>query len=283
VSCYNWNDGSIDIFVSGGTTPYSYAWSNSSVTKDQTDLYAGVYYVEVSDSNGCIVKDSATIAQPSQLQISNTFKNVSCFNDSNGSVDILVIGGTLPYNYRWTNGKTTEDISKLGPGSYSVTVTDSHYCEIGDTVVISEPTQLIISHTLNNVSCNNGNDGRINLTVSGGTTPYSYKWSSNQNTRDISNLIAGGYSVIVTDSNGCIIRDTAVITEPPQLTISHKSTDVTCFNFNDGKIDITVNGGTNPYSYNWSNNSVIADQSNLSAGNYLVIVKDSKGCLIKDQ
>jgi gliding motility-associated-like protein len=282
VSCFNISDGSIDITVGGGVMPYSYRWSNNSISEDQSILKSGWYYVEVTDSHACVIEDSAYVDQPTQLSSTHTIIHASCFNDSNGVIDLTVTGGTTPYFYRWSNSQTTQDISNLRAGNYSVMVMDSHGCVIADSAIVEHPTQLSVNHNIVNVSCYNGNNGSISLTVSGGTSPYSYIWSNNKNTRDVSNLVAGSYMVMISDSQGCKIWDSAVVGQPNQLSISHTQNNVSCFNGNDGSINITVNGGTMPYSYKWSNGPVSEDISNLTAGGYGVTVSDSQGCIMKD-
>jgi gliding motility-associated-like protein len=282
VSCYNGNNGLINITLTGGTTPYNFKWTNSQTTEDLNNLIAGGYGVTVTDSHGCVIRDTAVISQPSKLMISHTQTNVSCNNGNNGSINLTIIGGTTPYSYKWTSGQTTKDINNLVAGGYGVTVTDSHGCVIRDSAIISQPTKLIISHIQMNVSCNNGNNGSVNITVSGGTTPYSYRWTSGQTTENINILVAGGYGVTVTDSHGCVIRDTAVISQPSKLVISHIQTNVSCYNGNNGSINITVTGGTNTYFYKWSNAQITKNINNLVAGAYSVSVTDTHGCVIRD-
>ncbi len=282
VKCKNGNNGSIDLTVSGGTAGYVYLWSNSATSQDISGLSAGQYTVRVTDANNCIIRDTVVITEPNLLVATHTFQNVKCKNAANGSVDLTVTGGVSPYTYAWSNSATSQDLSNLAPGTYSVLVTDANNCTVRDTVIITEPNALLASHTFQNVKCKNGNDGSIDLTISGGTTPYSYAWSNSATTQDISGLIAGRYIVVVTDANNCVIRDTVDISEPTQLVKSHTFQNVKCKNGNDGSIDLTVSGGTPGYAYLWSNSATTQDISGLVAGQYIVRITDANNCIIRD-
>ncbi|NBT11978.1 MAG: adhesin, partial [Betaproteobacteria bacterium] len=141
--------------------------------------------------------------------------NVLCNGGSTGSLDITVSGGTASYSYAWNNGATSQDINTLAAGTYSVTVTDANGCTAQGSYTITQPSALQI--TLNgttNILCNGGNNGSINVSVSGGTGGYTYLWSSGQTSEDLTNLIAGTYSVTVTDANGCTAQGSYTITQP---------------------------------------------------------------------
>jgi Zn-dependent metalloprotease len=282
VKCKNGNDGSIDLTVSGGTTPYTYVWSNAATSQDLTNLTAGKYVVTITDGNNCTLKDSATITEPTLLVSSIVAVNVKCKNGNNGSIDLSVSGGTTPYTYVWSNAATSQDLTNLTAGKYVVTITDGNNCVRKDSVVITEPTLLTSSITPTHVKCKNGNNGSIDLTITGGTTPYTYVWSNAATSQDLSNLTAGKYVVTVTDGNNCTIKDSVVITEPTLLVSSNTFANVKCKNGNDGSIDLTVSGGTTPYTYVWSNAATSQDLTNLTAGKYLVTITDGNNCTLKD-
>ncbi|HXH19993.1 MAG TPA: SprB repeat-containing protein, partial [Chitinophagales bacterium] len=280
VSCNGGNNGSIDLTVTGGTTPHSYSWSNGFTTQDLSGLSAGTYTVTVTDAQGCTITTGTTITQPAVLAASTTQVNVSCNGGNNGSIDLTVTGGTTPYSYNWSNGATTQDISGLTAGTYDVTVTDNKGCSVTTEVIITQPAVLTASSTKADVSCNGGSNGSIDLTVSGGTTAYSYWWSNGATTQDISGLTAGTYTVTVTDAQGCMVTSSAAITQPSTLTASNTKVNVSCNGGSNGSIDLTVSGGTTPYSYSWSNAATTQDLSGLAAGTYTVTVTDAQGCTI---
>jgi len=282
VSCNGNCNGSADLAVSGGITPYSYAWSDGATTEDISGLCAGMFSVTLTDSNGCTVSDTVIITELPSLTATITGTDVSCNGTCDGASDLTVTGGTPPYSYTWSDGVTTEDISGLCAGTFSITLTDSNGCTVSDTVIITEPPSLTATATGTDVSCNGACDGASDLTVTGGTPPYSYTWSDGVTTEDISGLCAGTFSVTISDSNGCTVSDTVIITEPPSLSATITGTDVSCNGTCDGTSDLTVTGGTPPYSYAWSNGATSENIASLCAGTYTVEISDANGCVTSD-
>ncbi len=276
--CYGDQTGVITLTVSGGAPGYTYNWSNGANTKDISGLIAGIYTVTVTDSKGCTKTQTATITQPDILDLSLTVVNVKCNGDNTGSIDLTVSGGTPPYTYLWSNGSTVQDPTGLTAGFYHVTVTDANGCFKSISTYISEPTPIVLSVSVNNVTCPGGNNGSIDLTVSGGTPAYTYKWSNGATTEDITGLIAGTYTVTVTDANGCTKTISATVTQPNPIVITATHTDVKCNGGNTGSIDLTVTGGTPAYTYNWDKAPDIEDPTGLTAGTYNVTVTDANGC-----
>jgi hypothetical protein len=212
ISCFGGMNGAVNLTVTGGTVPYTFHWNTNAVTEDLNNVAAGTYYVTVTDFNACTSTISATITQPASLSIitipSNyNGYNISYYGGTDGSIDITVGGGTAPYTFLWSNSATTEDLSNIGAGNYSVTVTDSHLCTMNSSIVMTQPAQnssITVTGVETNVSCNGGSNGTINITVSGGTPPYSYSWSNGATVQDINNLSAGAYTVTVHDSGNII-------------------------------------------------------------------------------
>ena len=281
VSCFNGDNGFIDLTVTGGSAPYSYDWNNTTTTEDINTLTAGTYTVIVTDDHGCIDSLSRTITQPDSLELSLTQTNILCFDDSTGAIDLTVIGGVTPYNYAWNNGETTQDISNLPDGSYQVVVTDDNGCVDSIATMVTQPADsMTITFTKVDILCHGDSTGSIDLNVTGGTAPYSYAWSSGQTTQDISNLPAGTYTVDVTDDNGCVQSITIQLIEPiAPLALTDTYVDILCHGDATGSIDLTVTGGTPGYSYDWSNTATTEDINGLVAGTYTVIVTDDHGCI----
>ncbi len=282
ISCNGVNDGSIDLTVSGGTTPYGFLWSNNETTEDIIGLSAGYFIVTITDSLGCTAVDSAEIIEPAAIIFAFTTTDISCNGANDGAIDLTVSGGTTPYAFAWSNSDTTENITGLPAGYFIVTVTDSSGCSSIDSVEIIEPLSISLILSATDISCNGAGDGAINLTVSGGTTPYSFVWSNSDTTEDISGLSAGYFTVTVTDSSGCNGIDSAEIIEPAPISLIFAATDISCNSASDGSIDLTVSGGTSPYGFLWSNNETTEDITGLSVGTYSVTVTDSTLCTTID-
>lgn len=290
VNCNGANNGSINLTLSGGSAPFSFLWSNGATTQNLTSLSVGNYSVVVNDQAGCQSAAFASITQPAAITTDFTQQNVKCFGASTGSIDLIVSGGTSPYNYSWTKnnvsyGGNTQDLSGLGAGVYRVTVTDGNSCVSTNLISITQPGAAITATSVvTPVACNGQQNGGIVLSASGGTAPYSFNWSGpsgfSATTKDISNLFSGTYNVTVTDQNACTsVLSGISVTSPGVLTISPVVAQmVSCSNGSDGVIDISVSGGNTPYSYLWSNGATTQDISSLNSGTYQVVVTDNKGC-----
>lgn len=282
VVCFGNATGSVNLTPSGGTAPYSFLWSNFSVSEDLNGVAAGTYVVVITDANGCRTVDTAVVNQNTQLALSATITNVTCFGAADGSILVVASGGVAPYTYSWSSGGTANLEQGLAPGTYTVTVTDDAGCTVLGTYTITGPAELVTSGVVTNISCNGNSDGAINYTVSGGVGPYTYLWNNSAVTEDLSGLIAGTYDVLVTDANGCTARDTFTISQPNAIVSSISAGAVACNGGADGSAILTVSGGTAPYTFFWSNFRFTQDIYNLSAGQYFVIIEDANGCTTVD-
>jgi hypothetical protein len=267
VGCFGDSTGSLTVGATGGAGGYTYDWSTGDTVSTLNNLIAGNYEVTITDSVGCTDTLFIVMDQPDLLQINiaDSF-NISCFGGANGSIDITITGGTLPYSFLWSNGITSEDNVNLLPGTYSVTVTDGNGCTATRAVTLEEPDSLDISGTVTNASCNFTPDGGIDVTITGGTPPYNYLWSNFANTQDLTNVTFGTYTVLVTDANGCTISESFIVNENSTLNVVGTISDVSCNGLTDGAIDLTVSGGSFPYLFKWSTGPTIEDVSNLAPG-----------------
>jgi hypothetical protein len=264
-------NGSININIAGGTAPYSYLWSNGATTEDITALAGGSYSVTVKDATGCSA--SATYTVPtSSITISANQITPSC-NQANGGININIAGGTAPYSYLWSNGATTEDITSLNGGTYSVVVKDATGCSATAAFIVVASKMVITSQII--PSCDQAT-GSINVSITGGIAPYSYLWSNGATTEDITSLSAGTYTVTVKDATGCSATETFAVTAS-KVVITANQISPSC-GLPNGSIDISATGGTAPYTYLWSNGATTEDLQNLSGGVYSVTVKDKNGC-----
>jgi len=278
VSCYAFNDGEATIIGVGGVGPYTYEWSNSQTASVATGLAATNYTVTVWDANLCETQNSVTLTQPDTLDVQSTIVDVSCNGGNDGEIDITASGGVMPYNYQWNFGPTTEDVTGLSAGTYQVNLTDANNCiYILDELVV-DPTAIDLDLVMTNALCKNDTNGLANLNVTGGTPPYTYLWNTGENTEDNINLGAGSYTVTVTDDNGCWTDISGVVTEPDMLAVTETISTVQCYGNNDGIIEVTVVGGTLPYTYLWSNSENTDSISGLIANTYSVSITDNNNC-----
>ncbi len=285
-TCNGAANGSLTISnVLGGTEPYQYSINNGAqffANPSFTGLGAGTYQVVVKDANNCTSTSSVTITQPPAISLSTVVTNVNCFGGTTGSMNLTVSGGTTPYTFLWSDGATTEDRSGRVAGTYSVTVTDANGCMTSKSVTITQPAALGSTETHTNLSCLGSTNGSIDLSVSGGSTPYTFRWSDGVTTEDRSGLAAGNYSVTVTDANGCTTSRSVMIAQPAVVIFSTLPVNPTCNGATNGSLSISnVLGGTGTYQFSINNGaSFFANPSftGLGAGTYQVVVKDANGC-----
>lgn len=282
VSCNGGNDGQAWVRANGGTAPYTYNWNTTPAQTGDTatGLSAGSYTVTVTDANGCTVSGSTTVAQPLALTLSQTTNNVSCAGGSNGSINLTVAGATPPYTYQWANlGFNQQDPNNLPADTYAVTVIDARGCADSITnITITEPTPVVATAVVDSVTCNGGNDGAISVSASGGTGAYSYNWSNGYGQANQTSLALGSYTITVSDANSCRDTITETVGEPPALQVTSQQLNILCAGDTTGSVDLTVNGGSTPYTFNWNDGQTIEDRSSLSAGNYNVTIADANGC-----
>lgn len=201
--------GSIDLTVDGTSSPYSFSWSNGETTEDLSGLTAGDYLVTVTDVNGCTNTLKVTVSSDlGDIIVAAIPIPVECYGDNTGAITLNVSGGAPDYTFDWSNGEHTQNISNLVAGTYTVKVTDTRGAFKNLQVIITEPSQLVLTGTKVNVGDSPDPIGSINLSVSGGTKPYTFAWSGpdafTATTEDIKNLPKGNYTVKVTDANGCV-------------------------------------------------------------------------------
>ncbi len=210
---------------------------------------------------------------------------ITCYGSTNGEAMATVANGVAPYTYVWSTGTnsgaisaTTHSVTGLGSGTYYVTVTDGNLDVSIDSITLIEPTVLSTAQTIVDESCYQLGDGSALISVSGGTAPYTYSWSNGSILSQISNVTAGSYVVTITDDNGCVLVDTALVNGPTQINLGPTVVDPTCVNASNGQISLVVSGGVSPYSYTWSNGETSSVITLLDTGMYDVTVTDASGC-----
>jgi len=304
ITCFGDANGSIDLTVAGGTAPYVFAWTGPSgftaTTEDISGLEPGAYNVTVTYSSICSepFPSIATITEPPEIQVSSVKTDVSCGGLTDGAIDLTVSGGLAPYTFAWTGPAgftaTTEDISGLAAGSYSVTVSDASLCSVPflNQETIIEPSPVVATYASHqDVLCNGDATGSINIDVSGGVSPYMYSWSNSSGTtvsniQDPVGLPADTYSLAIMDANACTFNfpDLATLSEPPLLTATLSKTDISCFGAGDGSVSVVPAGGAGGYEYSSDgvNYQSGATLGSLTPGPYTIWTRDANGCLFTD-
>jgi PKD repeat protein len=286
VGCAGSASGAIFIDLTGFNT-YTYAWSNGATTQDITGLTAGTYSVQISGANNCQAAYSATVEEASPISVAVVSTIEPTCGNFDGVASALVTGGSAPYSYIWdssTGNQTTDAATGLPAGSYSVIVNDAQGCSDSSFIDLSNSNAPIISAVKLNATCNGNTDGAINISVTGGTSPYLYTWNvapPQTNTQDLTGLSAGNYLVLVNDAQGCVSVRTYAVTQPAALIVNATATTATC-NANNATATANVTGGTAPYNYLWNLSDTTQSVDSLAIGSYTVTVVDDNGCSASD-
>ncbi|WP_198666928.1 T9SS type A sorting domain-containing protein [Taibaiella helva] len=282
VSCNGGTNGTATASVTGGVLPYTYSWSPSGGTAaTATGLVQNTYTCTVTDNVGCIQSGSATVGQPAAYSVTTNKTDVSCNGGTNGTAIVTVSGGTTPYTYLWSpSGGTSATATGLTAGPYTCTIKDAHNCPTSGSVTVSEPTALAGTASKTDVSCNGGVNGTATVTITGGTTPYTYSWSPSGGTNaTATGLAAGTYTCNVTDARNCPISRSATVGAPAAFSVSTSKTDVLCNGGNTGTATVTVAGATPAYTYSWlPSGGTAATANGLAAGTYTCNITDANAC-----
>ncbi|NDD19715.1 MAG: hypothetical protein EBZ30_04990 [Flavobacteriia bacterium] len=278
IACFGATTGAIDATVTGGSAPYTYAWSTGATSEDLTGLSVGTYVLTVTDASGCSRKDSVTLTQNSALSVSLIQTNVDCYGNTTGSIAAVVSGGQAPYTYAWSSGGTSAIKSNLPAGSYTLTVTDAAGCQVVASAALTQPAQINGSIVAADATCFGAANGSIDVTVSGGAGGFTYLWNTGDTTQDLSNVSAGIYSVIATDMNGCFITLVDTIGQPQAMSDTTAISSIACYGDSTGVLAVSMYGGTAPYSYAWNTGDSVSTISGLAAGTYALVVTDAQGC-----
>ena len=282
-TCFQLANGTATVSVSGGTTPYTYSWSNGSSNALVTGLAAGNHFVTITDSNNCIHIDTATIIGASQVIVTPTINHPSCLGTTNGSITVMVSGGVIPYTYLWSNGDTLSNIISLDTGMYSVTVTDANGCQITDSYQLST-TVLPPTITFSAVSptCYTSHDGALTAMVNGGTAPLTMQWNTGDTTLTITDLDTGLYAFVVADATGCIAFDTITVFSDNIVPIVNLGPDTVICSQDVGSFALNAGNLVNNYNYLWNTADTTYALTIFFTGNYWLEVTDSLGCIGSD-
>tara|TARA_B100000795_G_scaffold96730_1_gene71004 strand:- start:4389 stop:10349 length:5961 start_codon:yes stop_codon:yes gene_type:complete len=289
--CVSDTTGIISVSISGGSPEYTLNWTKDglpfSIEEDLSDLGIGLYELSVTDNFGCTGSLSLNLENQEEAIVEYTLIEIDCFENCNASITTTIIQAQEPITFTWSdvNGiiSNANFIENICAGTYDLVVSDGNGCEYIETFIIEEPEEMEVLEDITNVSCNGLAEGSILLTVSGGSTPYSTSLPSTEPNPGeflLDNLIAGTYTVDVTDDEGCVVSVPFDVTEPELLQVDLSFEDPICFGQPSGSITLIVSGGSAPYSIEWVELGVFDElsQSDLPSGDYNILITDTKGC-----
>ncbi|MEZ5016206.1 MAG: gliding motility-associated C-terminal domain-containing protein [Flavipsychrobacter sp.] len=289
VKCFGESSGAVTVNGSGGIPAYTYAYDGRGFQTQPilTGLDGGRHVIKMRDSKGCLKDSSISLSEPPALSITEAqILDATCEGMENGAVTLKGKGGTQPYTYAIDNGTFDNQSTKLGlkEGTYTISIKDNNNCRIDSTILIEGYPHIILNDVVASpVSCFGYTDGSLDIKVTGGTPSFKYQLDANPITDDklFNNLSAGSYTITVEDSLGCKKDTTLVIESPEKLSIETKVTPNDCDGIdNSGTITAKVTGGTAPYRYSWSNDSLLKTEriTGIANGKYIVIVTDLNEC-----
>jgi hypothetical protein len=290
VSCFGGNDATVTLTATNGVGAYSYSIDNGDsyqASNTFSNLTASTYAIRVRDANSCQRTASHTVASNPVMNGAITINSpVRCNGEANGALNLTPSGGVGPYTFKWLHGPTSEDVSGLSAGNYSVTITDSKACQKIINYALAEPVKLNVTGIPSdfngyNISCSGSSNGSVDATITGGTVPYSYAWSNGSSAQDLAGVTAGNYQLVATDARGCTaIKSFNIVAPSPVSSTIASANNISCFAGNNGSITVSTTGGTDSYTYSingtsWNSGSTFA---NLSAGTYTIYSRDLNNC-----
>ncbi len=273
-------DGAVIAFGSGGLPPYTYLWSNSATTQSQTGLAAGSYDVVATDANGCIGTGYGYVNISTPITVTYSVTPSLCTSPT-GSATLTIAGGTSPYTTNWycTPPQTGVSATGLPAGDYSFHIVDAAGCVQTGTAAIPPVDVITASFTATSALCTTASGGLTVYPV-GGTTPYTYSWSTSGTGSSISGVAGGAYSVNITDHSGCSVTKHGYVPIYSPMSVGISSVEASCIFTADGSITATASGGTTPYTYSWSTGAATSSISSLATGRYWLNVSDAAGCRV---
>lgn len=279
-NCFGAAEGALGITAGGGTGTYNYIWSNDATTADISGLAAGTYSVTVTDAENCSATYTAFITEPAALVPGASATPVTASGASDGTASANPQGGTAPYTFAWDNGLTTQTITDLAAGFYTVTVTDVNGCKEAQTVeVTSSDCSLLATIAAVDPLCHGSANGQATVLPGSGSGPYTYLWSSGSTEQTATGLTAGNYGVTMTDVNGCPFSGNITLIEPEQLTLAVTNVEnAVCPNSTEGSIKVQAGGGMGIPAIQWSNGQSGPEATGLTAGTYTATATDANGC-----
>ncbi|MBO7481208.1 MAG: gliding motility-associated C-terminal domain-containing protein, partial [Bacteroidales bacterium] len=282
ISCSGYNDGSVSAVCPNAAQPAIYSWNTGNVSPDLYNLFAGVYMVTVTDAWGCTGQAGVNLVSPQEMDVQIYSNEPLCHNSKDGSIVVSAFGGMAPYEYFWSNSTNESEISGIGMGTYSVTISDAAGCSVARTITLEAPAAISVETSISDIKCNGDKTGRIEVTADGGVLPYRYMIEGlvEQSTISVFNNLSAGYYILhVIDNNNCDVSEPVLVPQPDALQMNVAVEDPFCRNSRTGKINVSAIGGVEPYLYSLNNStSDVSYLQNIPSGEYLVSVIDGNNC-----
>jgi hypothetical protein len=276
------NDGKVKVTTSGGAGEYTYLWFNGTTKDSLTGLTAGVYSLEITDTNGCSKVVQVPVQNTNGPKVNSILTQLSCAGSCDGSAEVMPASSHGPYRFNWTTGDTTSAVSGLCEGTYYVEVTDGKGCTTVQKVVLAAPNPINIVTQHTTPTCFGECDGTATAAVSGGIPPYQFNWQHGPQSNAVAGLCEGNYALTVTDTNNCTQLAQIKITAPQVMKLTFSRKNVSCMGLCSGELTAEVSGGNAPYTYRWSNGATTKVNRNLCTGTYTLEIEDANGCAILD-
>ncbi len=283
-------DGAITLTPLGGAGPFTYRWSSGNGTSgiaeniDQASytisgLPQGAYRITITDtsSDRCEFQARTTYVNGPDGEVRDIeIQSTSCYSAADGSICLDIRGNPT---YLWSTGDTTACLEGVPGGTYAVTITEGACNTILDSLLIPRPDSISAFFELVDPSCNGFSNGRIEIEAFGGTPPYTFSWNTGAEERTITGLAEGTYTITITDSKNCTFERTVTLIAPPPLMVALDSIkDMTCFGTDDGVLQVSGQGGTSPYLFQWEDGSPAPLRNGLKPGGYRLTVSDLNAC-----
>lgn len=283
ISCYGQTSGELKFELGWSDTTISkFQWDRSISDTDSiiSEIGAGMKGLQVMDANGCSSFFNYLLTEPKEIKINFNVTNSHC-SLFDGSIVSLVTGGERPYVYSWSSLGSDSVEGDLRSGYDTLTVTDNNNCQaISIAEILDDDGPILAPHILSAANCFNDPNGSVAIAVTSATAPYNFTYFPDGENKDtLSGLSVGEYSVVVEDANGCLQKKTFVIPGYDPLDISLYTENASNDSVGDGKAFAFVLGGKTPYTYLWSDSSILDSISNLSLGDHSLIVTDQNGCI----
>jgi gliding motility-associated-like protein len=286
LTCNGTSNGSATVTAVGGTAPYSCIWTTTPAQSGMSinNLSAGTFSGTVTDNAGCQSTIQIHITAPPAMQLNFSTTSATCTGSTGTASVNVTANGTAPYTYSWNTNpvQTTQAISNIAHGTYTVTVTGANSCSVTGVANVGtqNPSWTLSATTQSNIACFGGNNGIVTAAINNpGASTFSYSWNTNppQTATSVSNLPMGNYVCTITDNNGCVISASTNVSQPALLVASLTSAPTICTG-TVGSVNAYAVGGTAPYLYLWSNAQNTNSIQGLSPGQYSVTITDAHNC-----